>query len=179
MRLSTLISTISLTSLTSARIIGLAAPSTLTPNSTFTLTLLTENYIQSVSDIAVVWGYQTPTPTNPQGYPYTLGRFANSSYLGPESSNTLENVTIQAVVPEGLEEGEQVLGVAVMSLYGASSGPVTFGWNVTVKVRGGQDDEDLLSSTVEGEWGVLGLRRFEEVFAIGGCFISLYRRNTF
>ena len=30
-----------------------SSPSTLAPNSTFTLTLLTENYIQTVADIAV------------------------------------------------------------------------------------------------------------------------------
>jgi hypothetical protein len=128
--------------LASARIIGLSAPSTLTPNTTFPLTLLTETYIQSVSDIAVAWGFQTPTTNNPTGYPLTLGRFTNSSYLGPDKSNTLENVTIEASVPAGLEVGSDVvLGIAVMSLYGASGGPITQGWNVTVHVgEGGEGD---------------------------------------
>lgn len=147
MRFSTLATTLSASSLASARIVGLAAPSTVTPNTPFTITLLTENYIQSVADIAVAWGFQTPTENNPTGYPYTLGSFTSSSYLGPEKSNTLTNVTVDAVVPATLEKGKDVvLGVAVMSLYGASGGPVTFGWNVTVHVGDEADEQDLVAS---------------------------------
>ena len=149
MRLSTLATTLSTSSLASARIIGLAAPATLTPNAPFTLTLLTENYIQSVSDIAVAWGFQFPTANNPTGFPYTLGSFANSSYLGPQKSNTLSNVTVDAVAPGTLEKGKDVvLGVAVMSLYGASGGPVTTGWNVTVHV--GEEGEGVVASREQG-----------------------------
>jgi hypothetical protein len=148
MRFSPALSLLSLP-LASARIIGLAAPSTLTPNTTFSLTLLTENYIQSVADVAVAWGFQTPTANNPTGYPLTLGSFTNSSYLGPEKSNTLENVTVEATVPAGLEAGkDSVLSVAVMSLYGASGGPITTAWNVTVHI--GEGGEGTVASREVG-----------------------------
>jgi hypothetical protein len=150
MRFSTLAATL-LPTLASARIIGLSTPSILTPSSPFNITLLTENYIQSVSDIAVAWGFQTPTAAYPKGYPFTLGSFGNSSYLGPKNSNTLKNVTIEAVVPEDLVEGQdQVFGVAVMSLYGASGGPLTQGWNVTVKIGGGQESAEVVESREVG-----------------------------
>ncbi|OAL04595.1 hypothetical protein IQ06DRAFT_290651 [Phaeosphaeriaceae sp. SRC1lsM3a] len=150
MRTSTLLTALTSSSLASARIIGLAAPATLTPNASFTLTLLTENYIQSVADVAVAWGFQTPTENNPTGFPYTLGSFANSAYLGPEKSNTLQNVTIDATAPATLEKGKDVvLGVAVMSLYGASGGPITQAWNVTVHV-GEEASGDLVASREVG-----------------------------
>lgn len=150
MRTSTLLTTLTSSSLASARIIGLAAPATLTPNTSFALTLLTENYIQSVADVAVAWGFQTPTENNPTGFPYTLGSFANSAYLGPEKSNTLQNVTIDVTAPATLEKGKDVvLGVAVMSLYGASGGPITQAWNVTVHV-GEEASGDLVASREVG-----------------------------
>jgi hypothetical protein len=153
MRFSTLAAPLLTSTLASARIIGLSAPSSLTPNGTFTFTLLTENYIQSVADVAVAWGFQRVTPANPTGYPYTLGSFTNSSYLGPTKSNTLTNVTVDAIVPAALGDeswkGDVVFSVAVMSLYGASGGPSTAGWNVTVKVGDGEDG-GVVSSTERG-----------------------------
>jgi hypothetical protein len=154
MRLSNLAATFASTALASARIIGIAAPSTLAPNSTFTLTLLTENYIQSVADIAVAYGFQLPTETNPTGYPYTLGQFPGSSYLGPNKSNTLQNVTVQGRVDEGLESEswfgkDVVLSAGVYSLYGASGGPTVTGFNVTVKI-GEYVSEELVRSEGQG-----------------------------
>lgn len=147
MRFSTVASTLTTFSLASARIVGVSTPSTLTPNSTFTITLLSENYSQSVSEVAVAWGFQVPTNANPSGYPYTLGRFTNSSYLGPEKSNTAGNVSIEATVPGSLQIGQDVVfSVAVMSLYGASGGPITQGWNVTVHVG----ETDAVSSKEVG-----------------------------
>ena len=134
MRFSTITASLASAALAAARINGIQAPSTVAPNSTITLTLLTENYIQSVADISVAWGYSLAP-----GYPGTLGSFISSEYLGPDKSNTLENVTISATVPEGLS-GEAyagkdlLLSAAVYSLYGASSGPVVQAFNVTVKV---------------------------------------------
>jgi hypothetical protein len=153
MRASTLTSTLLTASLASARIIGLSTPASLVPNQPFTITLLTENYIQSVSDVAVAWGYQLPTSANPTGYPYTLGAFTGSSYLGPDKSNTLSNVTVDATAPEALGgdswRGDVVFSVAVMSLYGASGTPSTTSWNVTVKV-GETGVEGEVSSTETG-----------------------------
>jgi hypothetical protein len=151
---TSILATTFLSTLASARITGLSAPSTLAPNSTFSFTLLTTNYVQSVSDVAVAWGFQLPTASNPTGFPYTLGSFANSSYLGPEKSNVLTNVSVEATVPEELE-GEAYMGkdvvfsVAVMSLYGASAGPVTQSWNVTVKI-GEEEGCEVVESQGEG-----------------------------
>jgi hypothetical protein len=150
MRFSTLASALTTLSLASARIVGLSTPSALTPNSTFTITLLSENYIQSVQEVAVAWGFQVPTSANPQGYPYTLGRYTNSSYLGPEKSNTQGNVSIEAMVPGALEVGQDVVfSVALMSIYGASGGPITQSWNVTVHV-GEADVANVVSSREVG-----------------------------
>ncbi|KAF2622346.1 hypothetical protein BU25DRAFT_415288 [Macroventuria anomochaeta] len=144
MRFSNLVSTLTTLSAASARIIGIEAPSTLAPNSTFNLTLLTENYIQTVTDISVAWGYALAP-----GYPASLGAFTQSSYLGPNKSNTLENITVEATVPEGLDSdswnGSLVLSAGVYSLYGASSGPVITGFNVTVKV-GEETSEEVVRS---------------------------------
>lgn len=144
MRFTNFATALTTLSAVSARIIGIEAPSTLAPNSTFNLTLLTENYIQSVADISVAWGYALAP-----GYPLSLGSFIQSSYLGPDKSNTLKNVTVQATVPEGLDSnswnGSLVLSAGVYSLYGASSGPVVTGFNVTVRV-GCETSEDVVRS---------------------------------
>ncbi|KZM27774.1 uncharacterized protein EKO05_0002468 [Ascochyta rabiei] len=144
MRFTSLATALTTLSAASARIIGIEAPSTLAPNSTFNLTLLTESYIQSVADISVAWGYALAP-----GYPATLGAFIQSSYLGPNKSNTAENITIQATVPAGLASdsynGSLVLTAGVYSLYGASSAPVVTGFNVTVEV-GEETSEELVIS---------------------------------
>ncbi|KAI4636304.1 hypothetical protein J4E83_001258 [Alternaria metachromatica] len=135
MRFSTLTTALTSLSLASGRLIGIAAPSTLAPNSTFTLTLLSEGYIQSVADVAVAWGFSLAP-----GYPGTLGSFAQSAYLGPEKSNQgQENVTITATVPAGLAmdayQGKDILlNAGIYSLYGASGGATVTGFNVTVRV---------------------------------------------
>ncbi|KAF2731917.1 hypothetical protein EJ04DRAFT_401703, partial [Polyplosphaeria fusca] len=123
----------SATTLTTARLIGIAAPSTLAPGKPFTLTLLTENYIQTVADVAVAWGYSAPP-----GHIYSLGSPSASAYLGPEKSNQLNNVSISTTAPAELANfgGEVVLSAAVFSLYGVSSGPSVANFNVTVKVGG-------------------------------------------
>lgn len=144
MRFASFATALTTLSAASARIIGIEAPSTLAPNSTFNLTLLTENYIQSVADISVAWGYSLAP-----GYPTTLGAFTQSSYLGPNKSNTLENITIQATVPAALDSdvynGSLILSAGVYSLYGASSGPVVTGFNVTVHV-GEETSEETVKS---------------------------------
>ena len=148
MRVSTITSTLASAALASARITGIQAPSTIAPDSKFTLTILTENYIQSVADISVAWGYSLAP-----GYPGTLGSFISSEYLGPDKSNTLENITIEATAPSGLS-GEAyagkdlLLSAAVYSLYGASSAPIVEAFNVTVKV--GETTEGSVASKGSG-----------------------------
>ncbi|KAH6639552.1 hypothetical protein C7974DRAFT_134189 [Boeremia exigua] len=154
MRFTSLATSLATLSAASARIIGIAAPATLAPNSTFTLTLLTENYIQTVADISVAWGY-----TLAPGYAATLGSFVQSSYLGPSESNTLENVTVEATVPAALAgdayNGTLILSAGVTSLYGASSSPVVTGFNISVTV-GAETSEELVRS-VGQSWIVNGL----------------------
>jgi hypothetical protein len=150
MRPSIAFTTALLSTAASARIVGLSAPSSLQPNTTFSFDLITENYIQSVSDVAVAWGFQLPTASNPTGFPYTLGSFSNSSYLGANNSNVLGNVSVEAIVPDGLEDAafmdkDVVFSVAVMSLYGASAGPVTQSWNVTVHIGCETSKENVTS----------------------------------
>lgn len=144
MRFTSFATALTTLSAASARIIGIEAPSVLAPNSTFNLTLLTENYIQSVADISVAWGYSLAP-----GYPATLGSFVQSSYLGPNKSNTLENITIEATVPAGLASdtynGSLILSAGLYSLYGASSSPVVTGFNVTVHVCS-ETSEDTVKS---------------------------------
>lgn len=154
MRFSTVAAALSATSLASARIVGIAAPSTIAPNSTFPLTLLTENYIQSVADIAVAYGFTLPTASSPTGYNYTVGQYAKSSYLGPEKSNTLKNVTITATASDGLEASpwmgkDVVLTAGVYSLYGASGSATVTSFNVTVKI-GEQTSSDVVASKGQG-----------------------------
>ncbi|KAH7067173.1 hypothetical protein FB567DRAFT_599531 [Paraphoma chrysanthemicola] len=150
MRTSTLSTLVATASIASARIIGFSAPPVLTPSTPFTFNLTTENYIQTVADIAVVWGFQLPTASAPTGYPDSLGAFANSSYLGPTKSDVLGDVTVDAYAPGDLSSStwngkDVVLTVAVTSLYGASAGPVTQSWNATVKIGEGSGGDWVVS----------------------------------
>lgn len=149
MRFTTLTAALTAASLTSARIIGISAPSTVAPNEPFNLTLLTEGYIQTVADISVAWGY-TFTPYNK-----TIGSLVSSAYLGPDKSNTRENVTVPATAPASFNGTSYfgkdiVLTAAVTSLYGASGSVTTQGFSVTVKV-GDETSEDVVASK-EAAW---------------------------
>ncbi|KAF2196478.1 hypothetical protein GQ43DRAFT_359354, partial [Delitschia confertaspora ATCC 74209] len=121
-----------LLTLISARIASIALPRTLKSNSTTTLHLLTENYIQGVSEISIAIGF-APSP----GYPSSLGRFISSAYLGPNKSNTLETILVPVHVPAAEELGtaEDVVGsAALLSLYGAVAAPMVRIFNVTVGI---------------------------------------------
>lgn len=143
MRTCTLLTGLSTAALASARLVGIAAPATIAPSQPFELHLLTENYIQSVADVSIAWGFSLAP-----GYPLTLGSFTNSSYLGPSLSNQLENVTIDAVAPAGLEQWagqEVVLAGSLFSLYGASGTPSVTNFNVTVAV-GNETSSEIVRS---------------------------------
>jgi hypothetical protein len=68
----------SLLSLASARIIGIAVPETIQPGGGFNAIIETENYIQSVYDVAIVFGVAPGA-----GFPGSLGTVMDSFYLGP------------------------------------------------------------------------------------------------
>ncbi|KAF2119530.1 hypothetical protein BDV96DRAFT_642549 [Lophiotrema nucula] len=134
MRFSTLTITLATATLTAARIIGIAAPATLGVNSTFPLTLITEDYIQAVYDVSVAWGFSAAP-----GHLYSLGEDTQSAYLGPSKSNILTNITIDAKTPENLDSlggkpEKVVLAASLFSLYGVSQGPTVANFNITVNV---------------------------------------------
>jgi hypothetical protein len=82
MQLSNLLATsAALLSLASARIIGIAVPDTIRPGDGFNAIIETENYIQSVYDVAIAFGV---APGN--GFPSSLGTVGDSFYLGPGTS---------------------------------------------------------------------------------------------
>ncbi|KAF2678921.1 hypothetical protein K458DRAFT_271150, partial [Lentithecium fluviatile CBS 122367] len=142
MRTSALLAGLSAVAVSSARLIGISAPSTISTSENFTLTLITENYIQSVADVAVAWGFM-PIP----GYYGSLGSSSGSAYLGPSKSNQLNNVPIEAAAPSALTVGnDYVLGVSLFSLYGASGVPTTTLFNVTVTIGEEMSEETVSSS---------------------------------
>ena len=148
MRFTTLAATLATASLASARLVGIAAPSTLTPDTRFNLTLISENFSQAVAEVAVSWGFSTSP-----GFPGNLGYNVQSVFLGPGSSNTLDNITILAEVPKledlvpGSPEGadELLLNVAIFSLNGALGFPFVSGFNVTVNIGNETDGSEVSS----------------------------------
>ncbi|CAG8971794.1 hypothetical protein HYALB_00001903 [Hymenoscyphus albidus] len=132
MQFSTLlaISLLSPLSLSAARIYGIAVPTTIAPGIPFTLQVLTQNYIQTVYDIAIAIGIQ-PSP----GHPKTLGTVLTTAYLGPEKSNIITPLNYTLTIDPRTPKGTNFTIVAsLMSLYGVSSGPVLGFWNQTVAV---------------------------------------------
>ncbi|KAL6716790.1 hypothetical protein ACLMJK_004702 [Lecanora helva] len=120
------------TTLTAASITGIALPSTLAPSSTIPITLITTNFIQTVSDIAIAFGL-SPTPALPLNE--SLGiTFLGSKYLGPDESNIATNITLTLTTPAGLQKGPAVFNGVLYSLLGADSLSVLQGFSVNVTV---------------------------------------------
>ncbi|EGR48812.1 hypothetical protein MKX07_000006 [Trichoderma sp. CBMAI-0711] len=119
----------SLLAVASARIAGIAVPETVAPGSTIKGLILTENYIQTVYDVAVAWGF-----AHGEGYPQSLGQVLDSSYLGPNLSNTVNNITQYLTIPASAEKGEALISASVFSLYGAVYGPTLTNFNVSITV---------------------------------------------
>ncbi|KAK3657984.1 hypothetical protein LTR56_000807 [Elasticomyces elasticus] len=106
----------------SARIAGIAAPSSIAAGSDFTITIITENYIQSVLDISAAFGFTETV------FPDSLGSYLTSVYLGPSRPNILTNISVSASVPASYADGSSYhLTAAITSLYGAAYLPtITF-----------------------------------------------------
>ncbi len=64
---------------TLARISGFALPRTIAPGASFPITIITENYIQSVADVAMAFGIASASAAE-NG---TLGRMLESEVLVP------------------------------------------------------------------------------------------------
>lgn len=78
MRFSIALAATSLLALTEARIVGISVPKTIKPGEDFEAIIISENYIQSVYDVAIAFGYSPG-----KGFPGSLGQVADSFYLGP------------------------------------------------------------------------------------------------
>ena len=85
---SLIAASLSLASLGSASISGIIVPSTIGSGSTVTVTITTQDFIQSVSDIAIAFGLAA-TPALPANE--SVGTtFLGSRYLGPGKFLTLK-----------------------------------------------------------------------------------------
>jgi hypothetical protein len=126
-----LVTTVFLLSSASARIAGFSAPSIVYAYNPFTVSLITEDYIQSVYDVAVAFGVAPGV-----GYPDSLGSIVASEYLGPAKSNILTPITFSVTLPPGTHNGQYTLSASVLSLYGAEYEPVLSPFNTTITVAG-------------------------------------------
>ncbi|SMQ54170.1 unnamed protein product [Zymoseptoria tritici ST99CH_3D7] len=138
MRISPTLSIVALCHLATARISGIAAPSVIAPDSTFNVTILTENYIQSVKDISASFALSSTAADGFLGVEY-LGSF----YLGPKNSNILTNITLEVTAPS--TTNAKFLTAAITSLYGASNGPVTEQFSVPITFGDETSDETTVS----------------------------------
>lgn len=75
--------------LATARINGFSAPSTVVPGAPIAISIHTENYIQSVQDVAIAFGI-TPVESY---YPQTLGTLMGEKFLGPSKCHALGQAT--------------------------------------------------------------------------------------
>ncbi|KAM5353842.1 hypothetical protein ACJ41O_000492 [Fusarium nematophilum] len=116
-----------LLALTEARITGIAVPKTIKPGEEFDAIILSSNYIQSVYDVAIAFGYVPG-----KGYPGTIGQVADSFYLGPDESNQLHNFNKTVKIPKDAPKGKGLVTASLFSLYGASGSPTLSNYNVTV-----------------------------------------------
>lgn len=80
MRTSFAASATALLSLANARITGISVPETIKPGDTIDAIIVSSNYIQSVYDVAIAFGY-----FHGDGIPQSLGFVAGSMYLGPST----------------------------------------------------------------------------------------------
>ncbi|KAI8254195.1 hypothetical protein K4K58_006534 [Colletotrichum sp. SAR11_239] len=120
----------SLFALANARIYGIAFPETVKAGDQVNAIIETENYIQSVQDVAIAFGIAPEA----SAYPGTLATVIGSFYLGPEKSNVLDNITETVTIPAELAAGTYVVSAGVYSLYGASSSTTLTNYNVTISV---------------------------------------------
>ncbi len=155
------------TALTSASISGIAVPSTIAPGSNFRVTIITEDFTQSVQDVAIAFGL-APNAAIANS---SLGTLLSSKYLGPgklfssfsltavllpasfnsvdmliDNSNIETNITHFVQIPDGLATGPIVFTSSLFSLLGADYEPHLQSFSVNVTV-GEFTSSELVSST--------------------------------
>ncbi|KAK5989444.1 Necrosis-inducing secreted protein 1 [Cladobotryum mycophilum] len=117
----------SLLAVAQGRIYGISVPETIRPGDTVDVTIIRQNYIQTVYDVAISIGWAPG-----DGYPQSLGRVADSFFLGPKESNKVDNLTKKITIPADAPKGDAIITASLMSLYGAVYGPTLSNYNVTV-----------------------------------------------
>ncbi|KAK1584905.1 uncharacterized protein LY79DRAFT_705044 [Colletotrichum navitas] len=139
---ASLVAAAGLFAMANARISGIAFPETVKAGDQVNAIIETEGYIQSVQDIAIAFGMAPET----SAHPGTLGQnVLGSFYLGPDKSNTVENITQSVTVPAGLAAGQYVFAAGLYSLYGASSSTTLSNYNVTITVGDATSDSYVSS----------------------------------
>ncbi|KAF2665770.1 secreted protein NIS1 [Microthyrium microscopicum] len=145
MQITTLLIAAATAAVASARIDGIAVPQTIKPGDGFNARILTENYIQSVYDVATAFGVAPGS-----GFEGSLGTVIGSFYLGPEQSNVLGNITKWVTLPNNTPAGKAVISASFFSLYGAGAAPTIETHNVTITVG------DSTSTTYVSSFGGVG-----------------------
>ncbi|KND91591.1 hypothetical protein TOPH_03782 [Tolypocladium ophioglossoides CBS 100239] len=110
-----------------ARITGIAVPETIRPGDSFNATIHSSNYIQSVFDVAITFGYAAG-----DGYPDSLGLVAASICLGKDQSNQMNDFKKWITIPASVPKGRGIVTASLTSLYGAVAMPVLSNYNVTI-----------------------------------------------
>ncbi|KAM0236846.1 hypothetical protein ACHAPO_004888 [Fusarium lateritium] len=128
MRFSVAAASTALLALAEARITGIKVPKEIKAGEAFEAIVVRENYIQSVFDSSIVFGY------SPDPYPGTIGQVLDSVPLGKGESNQIEDLKVKLTVPESAQKGEGVVSAALLSVYGASGSPTLSEYNVTVTI---------------------------------------------
>ncbi|SPJ73031.1 uncharacterized protein FTOL_02760 [Fusarium torulosum] len=140
MRFSIAAASTALLALAEARITGIKVPKEIKLGEAFEAIIVRENYIQSVYDSSIVFGYAPES-----AYPGTIGQVASSFNLGKEESNKVEPLKEKLTIPEGATEGKGLVTAALLSIYGASGSPTITQYNVTVTF-GDKTSEEYVES---------------------------------
>ncbi|EMT70740.1 hypothetical protein NOF04DRAFT_1242688 [Fusarium oxysporum II5] len=127
MRFSIAAASTALLALAEARITGIKVPKEIAVGEPFEAIIVRENYIQSVFDSSIVFGYASESQ-----YPGTIGQVADSFALGKKESNKIEPLKKKLTIPEGATKGKGLVTAALLSIYGASGSPTISEYNVTV-----------------------------------------------
>ncbi|KAI1060814.1 hypothetical protein LB506_007304 [Fusarium annulatum] len=127
MRFSIAAASTALLALAEARITGIKVPKEIAVGEPFEAIIVRENYIQSVFDSSIVFGYAPESQ-----YPGTIGQVADSFALGKAQSNKVEPLKKKLTIPEGATKGKGLVTAALLSIYGASGSPTISEYNVTV-----------------------------------------------
>lgn len=126
---SVLAASASLFSLAHARIFGVGVPSTIKPGDTFDLVIEAQNYIQSVTDVAIAVGYSLGGAPAADG----LGIFLTAFDLVDES-NVPVNYNKTVTLPATAQTGAATFTASLTTLYGARYEPTLVPFSISFTI---------------------------------------------